>query len=148
MPETMKKHGRIKGYFSVEAALVLPTVLGVYLFLVVMLFAQYDRCLLEQDMASMLIKAGNYEGTPQERLNYLQELTLLWDREQYLWIQPQPPRFSVQGQQIRLEAAGEYILPYGSLARPGETQRLELVFRLNTWDKATLAKLLVRDNGD
>ena len=54
-------HGRrVGGYFSVEAALVLPVVLGVYLFLITMLFVQYDRCLLEQDMASMLIKASNH----------------------------------------------------------------------------------------
>ena len=63
---------------------MLPAVLGVYLFLIVILFIQYDRCLLEQDMASMLIKAGNYTQSPQKRLEYLQELAVAWDREQYL----------------------------------------------------------------
>lgn len=139
----MRKQGIINGYFSVEAALVLPAVLGVYLFLIVILFVQYDRCMLEQDMASMLIKAANCSGTPQQRLEYLQELTVSWDREQYLWLQPQSPHFTIQGQQIRLEAAGEYTLPvYDNLAQMGETQRLELVFRLNTWDRAALARLL------
>ena len=72
-------HGRrVGGYFSVEAALVLPVVLGVYLFLITMLFVQYDRCLLEQDMASMLIKACNHSGTSRQQLTYLQELTAAW----------------------------------------------------------------------
>lgn len=140
----MRKRRDMKGYFSVEAALVLPVVLGVYLFLISILLVQYDRCLLEQDMASMLIKTCNYSGTPQQRLEYLQELTTSWDREQYLWMEPQTPHFTIQGQQIRLEAEGEYRLPvYGSLAHMGETQRLELVFQLNTWDRPTLARLLV-----
>lgn len=129
---------------------MLPVVLGVYLFLIVMLFVQYDRCLLEQDMASMLIKAGNYRGTPQQRLEYLQELTASWDREQYLWMHPQPPHFTLQGQQLELEAAGEYRLPvYGNLAHMGELRRLELEFRLNIWDRPALARLLAgRDKRD
>lgn len=142
MPWQMKKRKKIRGYFSVEAALVLPVVLGVYLFLIVTLFIQYDRCLLEQDMASMLIKAGNYAQSPQKRLEYLQELTLSWDRGQYLWIQPQPPHFSLQGQRICLEAAGEYTLPYGALVMPNGSQRIEMVFSLNTWDRTVMAKLL------
>lgn len=140
----MKRHRDISGYFSVEAALVLPMVLGVYLFLIGVLFVQYDRCLLEQDMASMLIKADEYSGTPRQRLEYLQELSALWDREQYLWIQPQTPYFTVQGQQIRLETAGEYTLPvYGDLVRLGETQELKLEFQLNTWDRTALVRRLV-----
>ncbi len=145
----MRKQKSMSGYFSVEAALVLPAVLGVYLFLIVILFIQYDRCLLEQDMASMLIKADNYSGTPRQRLEYLQELTTLWDREQYLWLQPQTPCFTIQGQRIRLETAGEYALPtYGNLAYPGETQRLELAFSLITWDRAALVRRLVRKSDD
>lgn len=139
----MRKQKNMDGYFSVEAALVLSAVLGVYLFLIVILFVQYDRCLLEQDMASMLIKAANYQGTPQQRLEYLRELTMSWDREQYLWLQPQAPRFVMQGKQIRLEAAGEYALPlYGVPAHMGEPQRLDLVFQLNTWDRSALTRLL------
>ena len=131
------------GYFSVEAALVLPAVLGVYLFLITVLFVQYDRCLLEQDMASMLVKVSNHSGTPQQQLEYLQELTTAWDREQYLWVQVQSPHFTIQGQQIRLEEAGEYGMPlYDSLANMGGPHRLELSFRLYAWDRAALARML------
>ena len=60
------------GYFTVEAAIVLPVVLGVYVFLITVLLVQYDRCVLEQDMASMIVKVSNRTGTPQQHLEYLQ----------------------------------------------------------------------------
>lgn len=131
------------GYFSVEAALVLPAVLGVYVFLIVMLFVQHDRCLLEQDMASMMIKAVNHEGTPGQRMEYLQELTAQWNREQYLWIKEQPPHFTIQGQRICLEAAGEYTVPiYGLPAAIGGVHLLEVTYRITGWDRTMLAQRL------
>ena len=137
-------HGRrVGGYFSVEAALVLPVVLGEYLFLITMLFVQYDRCLLEQDMASMLIKACNHSGTSRQQLTYLQELTAAWDREQYLWLELQSPHFTVQGRQICLETAGEFVMPgYGGLSAVAGLHRLEVSFRLNAWDRPALVRLL------
>ena len=139
----MWKRKYVNGYFSVEAALVLPAVLSVYLFLIALLLVQYDRCLLEQDMAAMLVKASNHSGTPQQQLEYLQELTTAWDREQYLWMQMQSPHFTIQGQQIRLEAAGEYGMPeFGGLDNIGGPHRLELSFRLYAWVRTTLARIL------
>ena len=140
---------RANGFFSVEAALVLPAVLSVYLFLIALLFVQYDRCLLEQDMAAMLVRASNHSGTPQQQLEYLQGLTVAWDRKQYLWMQVQSPHFTIQGQQIQLEAAGEYGMPvYGDLENIGGTHRLELSFRLYVWDRTALARMLAgRDVG-
>lgn len=145
----MRKRKCADGYFSVEAALVLPTVLGVYLFLIAILLLQYDRCLLEQDMASMLIKASNEKNTPQQQLEYLQELTATWDKEQYLWLRPQSPYFTVQGQQIRLKATGQYTVPvFGGLDNVGGEHCLEISFQLNSWDRSALARMLTRkENG-
>lgn len=140
----MKKQVRYEGFFSVEAALVLPAVLGVYLFLIVMLFVQYDRCLLEQDMASMMIKSGSYAGTPQQRLEYLQGLTAQWEWERYLWVEPQAPRFSIRGPQIRLEAAGEYTVPIlGFSAGIKGVYRLETAYQMTVWDRAALVSALI-----
>ena len=46
----------MKAYFTVEAACVLPIVFGVYIFLIYEMFYQYDRCLLEQDVALQVLK--------------------------------------------------------------------------------------------
>lgn len=138
-----------EGYFSVEAALVLPTVLGVYLFLIVLLFIQHDRCLLEQDMASMMIKAVNHTGTPKQQLDYIQELTTQWDREQYLWIKQQSPHFTIQGQKIRLEAAAEYTMPVFAVpAAIGGVHRLEVAYQITGWDRVRLAQRLAGKQTD
>lgn len=144
----MRRQRQTGGYFTVEAAIVLPMVLGVYVFLITVLFVQYDRCILEQDMASMIVKVSNHAGTPQQHLDYLRELTLTWDREQYLWIQPQTPHFTVQGQRISIEAVGEYSIPvYGSLANISGPHRLETTFWLYNWDRTALAKILAGQSG-
>ena len=141
----MRKQTKYEGFFSVEAALVLPVVLGVYLFLIVMLFLQYDRCLLEQDMASVMIKAGNYEGTPQQTVTYLQELTAQWELEQYLWVRPQAPHFTIRGSQVRLEAAGEYTVPIlGFSAEIGGVRNLETTYQLTVWDRTALVYAFVK----
>lgn len=142
--ETMKKQIKCKGFFSVEAALVLPAVLGVYLFLIVILFLQYDRCLLEQDMASVMIKSSDYAGTAQQRMEYLQELTTQWERERYLWVEPLTPYFLIRGSQIRLEAAGEYRMPIlGFSDESGGTHRLETAYQMTVWDRTALVNALI-----
>lgn len=139
----MKKQEETEGYFSVEAALVLPIVISVYVFLITMLFLQYDRCLLEQDLAAMLLKAGSNPGTPRQQLEYLQNLTAEWDREKYLWLRPQAPHFTIQGQQLRLDAEGLYTVPvYASLGNAGGEHRLEVAYCLNAWDRVALARML------
>lgn len=146
--EIMNKK-QVEGYFSVEAALVLPIVLGVYLFLIVLLFVQHDRCLLEQDMASMMLKAVNHAGTPKQQLDYLQELTAQWDRGQYLWIKQQSPHFTIQGQKIRLEAAGEYTMPVFAVpAAIGGVHRLEVTYQITGWDRVRLAQWLAGKQTD
>ncbi len=143
----MRRQREAGGYFTVEAAIVLPVVLGVYVFLITVLLVQYDRCVLEQDMASMIVKVSNRTGTPQQQLEYLQELTAAWDREQYLWIQPQSPHFAIQGQRISVEAMGEYGIPvYDSLAGIRGPHQLKMSFLLYNWDRTALAKMLAGRN--
>lgn len=147
--EVIMNEKEIEGYFSVEAALVLPIVLGVYLFLIILLFVQHDRCLLEQDMASMMIKAVNHAGTPKQQLDYLQELTAQWDREKYLWIKQQSPHFIIQGQKICLEAAGEYTMPVFAVpAALGGVHQLEVSYQITGWDRVGLVQRLAGKQTD
>lgn len=50
------------GYFTAEAALIFPMVLGTVLFVVYMLLFQYDRCLMEQDMGALALWGCRAEG--------------------------------------------------------------------------------------
>ena len=45
----------MKAYFTVEAACILPMILGVFAFVIYAMLFQYDRCLLEQDAFLLLL---------------------------------------------------------------------------------------------
>ena len=59
-----------------------------------------------------------------------------------LRLQPRSPRFTLQGQRICLEAAGEYTLPSGALVLSDGPQRLDVVLQLDTWDRTMLIEVL------
>ena len=64
----MKKHkGSIEAYFTVEASLVMPVVIGSVIFVICFLLYWYNRCLMEQDLSVMAVKASQSEAkTPEE----------------------------------------------------------------------------------
>lgn len=51
----MKIKKSCEAYFTVEATLVLPLVMGAILLEVYLFCYQYDRCLMEQDMGSLVL---------------------------------------------------------------------------------------------
>lgn len=55
-------------YLAVEAALMLPVVFGMILFIVCMLLFQYDRCLMEQDLGAMALWGCSVEAQDGETL--------------------------------------------------------------------------------
>ncbi|MCM1194281.1 MAG: hypothetical protein NC389_17895 [Acetatifactor muris] len=55
------KGGPENAYFTVEAALVFPVVMGTVLFVIFMLLFQYDRCLLEQDLGAAALWGSSQE---------------------------------------------------------------------------------------
>lgn len=74
--------GKCKGYMTVEASLVLAIVFGVYLFLIRFMLWCYDRCTLELDVASVLLKCAVEEET---ELTWRQEKED-WNKENYIWV--------------------------------------------------------------
>lgn len=66
----MKENISLKrnAYFTVEAALVLPLVMGALIITVFLFVFQYDRCLLEQDMNILAICAGTAMAESREEL--------------------------------------------------------------------------------
>lgn len=58
-------------YFTVEAALILPVVLGTLLFIVYMLLFQYDRCLMEQDLGELALWGSRVEAEDSGELQNL-----------------------------------------------------------------------------
>ena len=55
-------------YFTVEAALVFPVVIGIILLVIYMQLFQYDRCLMEQDMGAMALWGSREDTSEVEEL--------------------------------------------------------------------------------
>lgn len=79
----------IDAYFTVEAALIIPLVMAVIIFLMYMMFYQYNRCLMEQDLGVLLIKGSVWEvesakdrvqsiSANEEKRNY--DKYLIWEK--------------------------------------------------------------------
>ena len=74
-----------KAYFTVEAAVLYPIVLGVIVLMTYLLFFQYDRCLLEQDMGRAAVRSGSRWMPKNEDLTrQLQETDMSFDTEKYI----------------------------------------------------------------
>ena len=65
---------RMSGYFTVEAAMVLPMVIGTIIFIIYMQLYWYDRCLMDQETAMLAIQAVNLKLENMEEID--EELTV------------------------------------------------------------------------
>ncbi len=94
----------MKAYFTVEAACVLPIVFGVYVFLIYGMFYQYDRCLLEQDVALQVL---NRQWDASQKTGEL---------EQYLTFKPEENVLKAGNGKICAYARGIITVPFKEIA--------------------------------
>ena len=78
----MKLDNKKNGYMTVEASLVMSLVLMVYLFVIRYGLWCYDRLMLEQDMAVILLHCVE----AQEIESVWQQEKRGWEEKQYLWV--------------------------------------------------------------
>ena len=98
-------------YFTVEAAMVIPLVVGVILFAVYMLLFQYNRCLLEQD-AGMLAVWGSTLSGETETLEWQIKNRLSgvgWDK--YVAWEMETLRINVKNNSCSVGVAGYLRIP-------------------------------------
>ena len=116
-------------YFTVEAALVLPMVMSAMLVGIYLFCYQYDRCLMEQDMGSLLLwghsKAAENAGETEEIKDSLLQRAARINRSKYAaW------RFTAID--IRLEKNKLSVTGRGELAFP--VRGWNLWNRNNLWE--------------
>lgn len=58
----------MNAFFSLEAAIIVPLSMAAILLAVSLFVFQYDRCLMEQDMAAQTVKAASVEADTKEEL--------------------------------------------------------------------------------
>ena len=71
--QTQKIINRLEGFYTVEAALLMPMFFLIFFFLFYMGIYQYDRCVTEQAVKQVLIRASNKEADEVELEMFLLE---------------------------------------------------------------------------
>jgi len=103
----------LEGYFSLEAALVFPMVLWVILFIIYLLFFQYDRCLMEQDMGILALRGTRIQAEDNadriQRLRKMEEETN--SKKYYAW-EMERSNLSAGKGKVSVERQGKIKIPF------------------------------------
>ena len=79
----MKRY--MNAYMTVEACMIMPLVLMVYLFLIQYAVWAYDRCMLEFDTATVLLRSA---ASKEPKITYQRELAT-WDKDKFIRLHSQ-----------------------------------------------------------
>ena len=106
---------KVKGYFTVEAALLFPFVTGVILLVIYLLFFQYDRCLMEQSASVLAMRGCTLQTTDRKRL--VGEVLVQSRNEDkfYLAWEMEEAQISVKGHIFRVVRSGNLKFPFRGL---------------------------------
>lgn len=105
---TKKKTDRMGGYFTVEAAMVLPIVLFSIAFIIGLLIFQYNRCLMEQDVGTLALRGAGIQAVdPQDRMQKLMQQTHTADQKKYFGWENSAPDIKLEKGKVRVEQRGK-----------------------------------------
>lgn len=98
---------RLEGYFTVEAALILPLVFSVLILTVSLFVFQYDRCLLEQDAGLLMLRGSTLNAqTSEEWEQQMKSVLHGISNGKYLNWETTELQASLQGKKVVVQAAG------------------------------------------
>ncbi len=133
-------------YFTVEAAMVLPIILGVTLLVMYLGFFQYDRCLMEQDIGALALKGCSLDDDNKEKLlQKLDEYAVKLNREKYIAWNHDEVVIKLSGNKVTVSGGGELMFPYanGAIGEKWHSavvytnQRIDPVNYIRTYRKLT-----------
>lgn len=113
----MRLHGMnvMEGYFTVEAAMVLPMVCVVVLLIVYLWFFQYNRCLMEQDMGALALRGVAIQAEDStERIEKLREQADALYTEKYIAWDCEEIVLTTGHGVVRVEQIGTIRIPFGN----------------------------------
>ncbi len=101
---------KLSGYFSVEAALVVPFAIAAVVTVVYLTIYQYDRCIIEQDLIMVSVYAAAMNrGDDGE--NRLQRRVSEVDITQYLNCRLESFQVELAGNTVKSTVSGTYLYP-------------------------------------
>lgn len=103
-------------YFTVEAAMLYPVILGVILLMTYLLLFQYNRCLLEQDVGKAAVLNGSKYTLTKEQLNaYMQKESMHFEEEKYIAWESEDPLWKLEKENVIVEKTGRLRYPFAGL---------------------------------
>lgn len=111
------KRKEIRAYFTVEASVIVPLILGFFLFLIYIIIYQYNRCLLEQDTAILAMRGcieqkWNVFQDNQQLLQVMQQQAGKVYTEKYTAIQLEGWSVSLKNNKVKVKGNGEVTIPF------------------------------------
>lgn len=102
-----------EAYFTVEAAMVLPMVLMTIVLIIYLLFFQYDRCLMEQDMGILALRGATLQANDNEdRMRQLKEQAAGLYSEKYIAWDGGEIALRLEKGKIYAERSGQISFPF------------------------------------
>lgn len=115
----MKK--RKNAYFTVEAAMVMPIVVFVIVWLLYLALFQYNRCLMEQDVGWLALKGCSLQETDKDAL--MQKLWYYADQtedDKYVMWNMEDVQITLKAGNIMIMRSGELYFPFADWMRNTE----------------------------
>ena len=107
---------KVDGFFTVEAAMVLSITLSAILLIIYLLFFQYNRCLMEQDMGTVALRgAVMQEEDMQDRLYKLKSQTGSLYQEKYVAWEYGEIGYKLEKGKIYVESTGKMQFPFSKM---------------------------------
>lgn len=112
MKETVKKVNKDNAFFTLEAVMVMPLSIATILLMVCLFVFQYDRCLMEQDVAAQALKAASVQaGTKEELEEKIRNQTAGLYRNKYVAWDLIALEIKMEKQVIEAAGEGEFSFP-------------------------------------
>jgi hypothetical protein len=107
---------KVEAYLTVEAAMVLPIVLGTILFVIYLLFFQYDRCLMEQGAGVLAMRGCTLQTADSKELVEVLLIQSQQEDERYLAWNACTAQIRMKGNYVKVEYSGVLDFPFKGLA--------------------------------
>jgi len=143
MYNSMKKIKYAEGYFTVEAAMVMVFALGCIIFLIRMIFYQYDRCLLEQDLGTLAFRGVVLQEMDNEqRLQEIQDMAASLYLDKYILLEQDPIFIKIKQGYAEVVGGGRQSFPVTGLL-PGISD-IQWTVQTNYTNRRTDPALFIR----
>jgi hypothetical protein len=101
------------GYFTVEAAMVFPIAFAVVLFVMYLLFFQYNRCIMEQDTGIIALRGSSVSAeNHEERIRMVSHAMAKLDKGKYVAWNDGETKVRLEKGTIRVSGSGEMEVPF------------------------------------